>query len=132
MMSMPERDGLETVRRAVADCLDLRESEVRADSRLFADLDADSLDYLELIFTLERAFGVKLARSDLDSISRLDYGDSEVMRDGKLTPAILARVREWIPAVDGLDPDDTSPEMLWSLVTVETVWRAVRRRIEES
>jgi acyl carrier protein len=125
-------DGLETVRRAVAECLDLPETEVRPESRLFADLDADSLDYLELIFTLERAFGVKLARSDLDSISRLDYGDPEVMRDGKLTPATLAKVREWIPAVDDLDPGGVAPEELWSLVTVEVVWNAVRRRLEES
>ncbi len=129
---MTDPNGLETVRRAVAECLDLEESSVQADSRLFADLDADSLDYLELIFKLERAFGIKLARSDLDSISRLDYGDPEVMRDGKLTAATLEKVREWIPAVASLPQDNVAPESLWALVTVETVWRAVERRISES
>jgi acyl carrier protein len=125
-------DGLDTVRRSVAECLDVPEDEVRPESRLFTDLGADSLDYLELIFMLEREFGVKLARSDLDSLSRLDYGDPEVMRDGRLTAATLEKVREWIPGVDDLDSADVTPQRLWSLVTVETVWRAVERRLAES
>ena len=126
---MDSEQGLSIVRQAVADSLDLDLAEVKPSSRLFTDLAADSLDYLELVFSLEKSFGVKLARGEIDMISRLDLSDPEVMRDGRLTPAVLGRVREWLPAVDRLDPSGVTPEVLWALVTVESLWQAVEKKL---
>ncbi len=69
---MEREHGLTIVTEAVADCLDLERSEVTPSSRLVDDLGADSLDFVDLLFTLEKGLGIKLRKGKLDFLSRLD------------------------------------------------------------
>ena len=129
-MSMEREEGLQRIRAAVADCLDLEEERVLPESRLFTDLGADSLDYIELIFTLEKSFGVKMGDDELSSLARLDLSDPEVIQDGVLTAATLERVATWLPEVRTVDdPGGVTPARLWGLLTVEALWRIIEKKL---
>src|SRR5581483_5172053 len=65
-----EEQGVEIVRGIIAECLARELADVRRDSRLIPDLGADSLDFVDLIFTLEKRFGVRIREDDLNMMSR--------------------------------------------------------------
>ena len=125
------RDEIESrMRSLVADSLALGPDEVGLDRRLFDDLGADSLDFIDIVFGVERAFGIKVRDSELDFLSRLDFSSPAVMRDGHLTRATVDRLAEWLPRLRGVsDPDAVSPRELFSLVTVETLCRLVEKKV---
>jgi acyl carrier protein len=125
---MNTEDRLTRVQKIVADCLQLDPAEVTAERRLFADLGADSLDYVEMVFNLEKEFGVKIGNGDLGYLARLDMTDPEVIKDGFVTSAALAKFRPWLPSIDtAADPARLTPADLWSLVTVGTLVSVIDR-----
>lgn len=127
---MDRREGLELVRAAVADCLALDLEEVRPESRLITDLGADSLDFVDLVFMLEKKFKVKLRGGDMSFLSQLDLTSPEVVRDGFLTPGAVERLAPWLPSLATLDdPAKITPGQLFSLITVETFWIMLERRL---
>ena len=77
---MDENTILEKVKASVVDALGVDEEEVKPNSVLFDDLGAESLDLLDIVFRLEKAFGTP-AREWL--MRQLDYELAEVMRRAK-------------------------------------------------
>lgn len=127
---MAREDTLERMRRVVADSLAVKPSDIAPSSRLVDDLGADSLDFLDITFSIEREFSVKLRDSDLDFLSRLDFSSPEVMRDGRLLPATLDRVRPWLPRLQELpDPDAITPGQLFSAIDIEALCGVVERKL---
>jgi acyl carrier protein len=130
-------DGLTTpddvftrVRALIADSLALQESGITPQSRLIDDLGADSLDFVDLTFALEKAFGVKLREAELNFLTRLDFSSPAVMQGGYLTRDTIASIRPLLPALDRApDPDRVTPGELFSLLTVETLCLMVQRRL---
>ena len=128
---MNDDTDLALVLETVASCLELAPDEVAPDDRLVDDLGMDSLDFVDLVFLLERAFGVRLQGSEIDALTRLDPGNPEVMQGDYLTEATLARARPWIPALaDVPDPARVTPSQLFCLVTVRSLWTVLRRMQE--
>lgn len=124
-------DAIEaTVRLLVADSLAVPRDQVRANSRLVDDLGADSLDFIDILFSLEKAFDVKVRDSELDFLSRLDFSSPEVMKDGHLTLATVDRLREWLPLLDAVpDRAKVTPRELFSMITVETLCILIARKL---
>ena len=54
------------VREIIADVLVLEEADVSLSSRLITDLGAESIDFLDLVFQLEKEFSVKIPRGQLE------------------------------------------------------------------
>lgn len=127
---MNREETVSKMRSLVADSLALKPEEVRADSRLIADLGADSLDFVDLMFMIEKAFGVKIREGELDFISRLDFSSPEVMRGGFLTAATIDRLKPLLPALGSVpDPAKVTPAQLFSLISVETLCVIVERKL---
>jgi acyl carrier protein len=115
----------------VADSLALPRDAVKPDSRLFADLGADSLDFLDIVFQLEKRFGLRLQDTELDFLSRLDLSSPDVMRDGLLTEQALAGLRPHLPALATVrDPSRVSPRELFGLITVETLCILLAKQLD--
>mgnify|MGYP000674886002 CR=1 FL=1 len=95
---MTQDEVFEKVQAAFIEALDLDEDEVTADARIFDDLGAESLDLLEIVFLLERAFDIKIPRGELFPESILT--DPQFVQDGKVTPAGLAELRTRMPYAD--------------------------------
>ena len=60
---------LEKVKAIIAELLDIDESEITAESRFREDLEADSLDLVELIMEFEEAFGSEISDEDAQKIT---------------------------------------------------------------
>jgi len=112
----------------IADALAREPAEVRPQSRLIADLGAESIDFLDIVFRLEQAFRVRIARGQILEDARGELSEDEFHRDGVLTAAGLARLREVLDEVPaeafapGLRIDDVP-----LLFTVETFCKVVVR-----
>ena len=117
----------------VADALARPRNEVRLDSRLVADLAAESIDFLDIVFRLEQAFAVRIPRGQILDDARGALSEDEFHRDGVLTGAGLTRLRavlDEVPAnafTPGLRVDDIP-----LLFTVETLCKVVARAQQES
>ena len=125
------RDEIEsTLRALLADSLAVSRDEVTRERRLFEDLGADSLDFIDIVFSIERAFGIKVRDSELDFLSRLDFSSPAVMRDGYLTRETVERLSAWLPALcEREDGEKVTPRELFSLITVGTLCGLVERKV---
>lgn len=93
------RDDIFTkVQTVLADALGVDEDEVTPEARLSADLGAESIDYLDITFKLEQAFGFKIPQGELfpDGAAQ----DPKYVQDGKVTPTGLAEMKRKLPHVD--------------------------------
>jgi len=123
-------DVFTRVRALIADSLALQEAGITPQSRLIDDLGADSLDFVDLTFAIEKAFGVKLREAELNFLTRLDFSSPAVMQGGYLTRDTIASIRPLLPALDRApDPDRVTPGELFSLLTVETLCLMIQRRL---
>ena len=118
----------EKVIRAVANALDLEPEEVTLTSSLQHDLGAESLDYLDIAFSLEREFKVHFPREDLLQRAGDHFGEDNLMLDGLVTDFGLRILGSAMPEID---PDLLKPGLRASqvpgLFTVETFVRVLDR-----
>jgi acyl carrier protein len=87
------------VAQIVADALGCDLDEVKPQASLIADLDAESIDFLDLVFRLEKGFGVKIPRGKIVEDARGPLPEAEFEKKGVVTEAGLARLREFLSEV---------------------------------
>lgn len=117
------------IRAAVADSLAVDADEIELSSRL-VDLGADSLDFIDLLFVLEKQFGVKLREDELDFLGKLDLTDAQVVNEGFLTPTVVEQLAAWLPALkDEPDPARIAPRRIVALISVQTLCLLVEKKL---
>ena len=87
------------VRTAFAEALGLDDDEVELDSLIISDLDAESLDFLDIAFRLERAFDIKIPRGGIEKAAREGIDDGEYEVEGVLTESALTKLKEAMPEI---------------------------------
>lgn len=88
----------DVVQRCFCEALELDPHEVTWSSRVLSDLDAESLDLLDVVFRLEQAFGIQIPRGGLENQAKdVDGQPGEI--NGRLTAAGAAKLREVMPEV---------------------------------
>lgn len=87
------------VREMIADVLVIDEADVSLSSRLIADLGAESIDFLDLVFQLEKEFGVKIPRGQLEKNARGDLSEDEFEKGGVLTTLGMAALKNYLNEV---------------------------------
>jgi len=97
-MALSRDDIMEKVREALVDALGVDEDEVTPEARIGGDLGAESIDFLDIVFRLEKAFSIKIPRGDLfpDNILTSD----EYVQDGKLTAKGIEELKARMPYAD--------------------------------
>ena len=88
-----------TVAKTIADALGCELDEVRPDASLINDLGAESIDFLDLVFRLERAFKVKIPRGKIVEDARGPLPESQFETKGIVSEAGMARLREFLSEV---------------------------------
>jgi len=120
------------IRSAFADALGLEEDEVELAHTVIGDLEAESLDFLDIAYKLEVAFDIKIPRGGIENAARDDMGDEQYEVDGILTDVALKRLSAAMPEVhadqfvSGLRVTEV-PE----LFIVATFYNLVVRLVEE-
>jgi acyl carrier protein len=87
------------VRTCFADALGLDEDEVLFESKIIDELGAESLDFLDVVFRLERAFSIKIPRGGIEKAAKDGVGGDDYELNGVLTPLALAKLAEAMPEV---------------------------------
>jgi acyl carrier protein len=130
---MPSRDEIYTkVSATLVEALNVDESDIKPESTLQGDLGAESIDFLDIVFRLEREFGIKIPRGELFPES-IFQGDPEFVKDGKVTDKGLAELRARMPFAD-LAKFEENPEVsnISDLFTVEMITRYIQGKVSES
>jgi acyl carrier protein len=118
------------VAELLADSLAIDVAGIRPDSRLTDDLGMDSLDFVELIFSLERRFNVKMRSAELDMLLRAEFDPKQLVEGKYLHEPDVARLRDWMPRLDAApDASRVAPSELYGYITVESLVRLVERRL---
>lgn len=120
------------VREIVADVLVIDEDEVSPNSRLIADLGAESIDFLDLVFQLEKEFKIKIPRGQLEKNARGDLSEDEFEKGGVLTAQGLQALQNYLSEVPA---DQFKANMkvneIPMLFTVETFGKLVVSALNE-
>jgi acyl carrier protein len=87
------------VAATLADALGCDVDQVKLDASLIEDLQAESIDFLDLVFRLERAFKVKIPRGKIIEDARGELSEVEFEQRGVLTEAALIRLKSFLSEV---------------------------------
>ena len=87
------------VAETMADALGCDVEQVKLDASLIDDLGAESIDFLDIVFRLERAFKVKIPRGKIVEEARGSLSESEFEKGGQVTEAGVARLRDFLSEV---------------------------------
>ena len=118
------------VRKQVAEALGRGIDEVKPESILMADLGAESLDFLDIVFRLEREFSIQITRGEMERAARGDMSDDEFAPGGVISDRGLARLRELLPeAADRITPG-LKPATILTLFSVQTFVNMVNGKRE--
>ncbi len=96
---MPTNDEIfQKVQATLVDALGVDEEDVRHQATLQGDLGAESIDFLDIVFRLERNFGIKIPRGEL--FPENVVSDPDMIQDGKLTAKGIDELRARMPYAD--------------------------------
>ena len=120
-MAMSRDEILRQVQEVLVDALGIDEEEAVADASLMGDLGAESIDFLDIVFRLEKVFGIKIPREELFPIENM-MTNPEFVSNGKLTAKGLAEMRIRMPHTD-LASFEGDPDInkLGDLFTVNSI-----------
>jgi len=117
---MTEEEVFEKVKETLVDALSVEEDEVKPEATLTGDLGAESIDFLDIVFRLEKAFDIKIPRGELFPDNVLN--NPELVQDGKLTAKGLGMLKERMPHADfsefEQDPDINKMAELFKVQTI--------------
>jgi acyl carrier protein len=128
-MAMSRDEILQQVQEILVDALGVDDDEVTIEATLMGDLGAESIDFLDIVFRLEKAFGIKIPREELFPAENL-MNDSEFVHNGKLTEKGLAELREKMPHTD-ITAFESDPDInkLADLFTVNAIVNYVEGKL---
>jgi acyl carrier protein len=93
---MTRDEIFQKVAATLVEALNVDEDQVTLASTLQGDLGAESIDFLDIVFRLEREFSIKIPRNELFPES-IFLGDPDFVKDGKVTAKGLAELRAKMP-----------------------------------
>src|SRR5207244_4657606 len=127
---MPTQEEIYSkVSATLVEALNVDEEEITPDSTLQGDLGAESIDFLDIVFRLEREFGIKIPRGELFPES-IFQGDPEFVQNGKVTEKGLKELREKMPFAD-ISKFEKNPELtaISDLFTVAMITRYIQGKL---
>ena len=127
---MPSQEAIYTrVSATLVEALNVDEKDIKPTATLQGDLGAESIDFLDIVFRLEREFGIRIPRGELFPES-IFHGDPDFVQDGRVTEQGLAELRARMPFAD-LSKFEQRPEVsaIGDLFTVDMLTRYVQGKL---
>jgi len=124
-----ERDEiLSRITDILVEALGVDEEEVVPDASLTRDLGAESIDFLDIAFQLEKAFGIKIEPGELfpENVAQ----NPEYVQDGKITQKGLDELKAGMPHADFSELDrDPDINKVGEVFTVDAMVRFVESKL---
>jgi len=119
-MPITEQEAFEKVKMTLVEALGVDDDEVTPQATLTGDLGAESIDFLDIVFRLEKAFNIKIPRGELFPDNILN--NPEFVQNGKLTATGLSQLKQRMPHADFSkfegDPDINKMAELFKVQTI--------------
>ncbi len=127
-MAMTQDEVFSKVQEVLVDALGVDDDEVSPQARLVGDLGAESIDFLDIVFRLEKAFGIKIQQGEMFPENVLS--DQRYVKDGKVTDDGMVELRARLPHanLDAFD-QDRKVEEFSNVFTVEAVVKFVQTKL---
>ena len=128
-MATSRDDIFEQVKDVLVDALGLDDDEVTSEATLMGDLGAESIDFLDIVFRLEKAFDIKVPREELFPAEAV-LNNTEFVSGGKLTEKGLAELKDKMPHTD-LSEFEKDPNVnnIADLFTVDAIVNFVDNKV---
>src|SRR3954451_10182380 len=128
---MPSQEEIYSkVSATLVEALNVDEDEIKPTSTLQGDLGAESIDFLDIVFRLEREFAIKIPRGELFPES-IFQGDPEFVQDGKVTAKGLDELRTRMPFADlGKFEKDPKVTAISDLFTVDMIAKYIQGKLK--
>lgn len=128
-MAMSRDEIYNKVKEVLVDALGVDDEDVKPTSTLRGDLGAESIDFLDIVFRLEKAFAIKIPRGEMfpeDIFSNPVY-----VKDGKITPEGMVELKKRMPHIDftSLEKD---PSVTNIHFTVDTVVNYIENKLKSA
>lgn len=128
-MAMSRQEVYEHVRDTLVEALAVEPDEISEDATLTGDLGAESIDFLDIVFRLEKCFNLKIPRGELfpdDLLNNPDY-----VANGKFTDQGLTKIKEAMPHADFAEfEQDPDVNKMPDLFTVKTLVNYVEAKLQ--
>lgn len=127
-MAMSRDEVFEKVKDVLVDALGVDDDEVNENATLTGDLGAESIDFLDIVFRLERTFSIKIPRGELfpDDI----MNNPEYVENGRMTDKGMSTLKSAMPHADFTDFEkDPDVAKMTDLFTVKTIVNYVASKV---
>lgn len=128
-MKITEEKIFDSIRDYLAESLAINADEISLNSSLIDDLGADSLDFLDILFQMERMFSIKLRDSEVNRLLRAE-ATATPAKSKYLVFEDVKRLQEWLPALSRVpDPEQVAKRDVFSFITVESLVILVKGKL---
>ena len=127
-MSISRDEILEKIKEVLVDALGVDDDEVEEGASLTTDLGAESIDFLDIKFRIEKTFDVKIGQDEMFPENVLQ--NEAYVKDGKVTDAGLEELKDKLPHVD-LTSLESDPDVnkVGEVVTVEALVKFMETKL---
>jgi acyl carrier protein len=129
-MRMSEAAVFQTVKETLVAVLSVSDDDVVPGAKITADLGAESIDFLDIVFRLEKTLGIKIPPGELfpDNV----FNNPKFIQNGKLTPAGLGHLKQSLPHLDYTE-FEKNPDVsqIAGLFTVGAITSYIFKKVNE-
>ena len=128
-MAKSQDEIFQDVSEVLIDALGVDDEEITAEATLMGDLGAESIDFLDIVFRLEKTFEIKIAREELFPIESM-MSNPDFVSDGKVSEKGLAEMKKLMPHTD-ISAFESDPDInkLGDLFTVQSIVNYVENKL---
>jgi len=128
---MSHDEVFEKVQEVLVDALGVDDDEVTPEATLTGDLGAESIDFLDIVFRLEKAFDIKINQGELFPDNVLQ--NEEYVQDGKVTDKGVEELKARMPHADfeKLEAAERDVNQVGEIFTVHAVVKFVQSKLSD-
>lgn len=125
-MPMSRDEVYNKVKEVLVDALGVDEDEVTPNATLRGDLGAESIDFLDIVFRLEKAFGIKIPRGEM--FPEDVFTNPAYVQNNRITPAGMEEMKKRMPHMDFTELEK-DPDINKMHFTVNTVVNYIESKV---
>ena len=128
---MTREEIYQRVQAVLVDSLGVDEEEITAKAVLVDDLGAESIDFLDITFRLEKAFGIKIPKGEMmpENLSQ----DPNIVQNGVVTPGGISELKKRMPHTEFAEFEkDPRLDNMTKLFTVDAIVNYVENKLKAS
>jgi len=128
---MTREEIYDKVKTVLVNALGVDDDEIKPDSVLRDDLGAESIDYLDIQFQLEKAFGIKISKGEMFNPELAN--DPNFVQNGNITQQGIAELKQRMPFAD-VSPIEQDPKLdnMAKLFTVDMITNFVQEKLSKT